>query len=167
VIIPDINLLAYAYNSDAPFHHEAKSWWESCLTRPGVIGLPWAVTLGFVRIMSSNAVLIYPMAPVEAIRCVKSWLACVQTQIVVLGPRHLQIFSDILRDIAHLGPTHHRRSSRGSGDRNTGRAALQRRRLHALSGPSLEKSVEKRPLTRSFHLSNVTLLFHDPSKVNG
>jgi predicted nucleic acid-binding protein len=40
LIIPGINLLAYAYNSDAPFHEDAKNWWEGQLSTPGVVGLP-------------------------------------------------------------------------------------------------------------------------------
>lgn len=96
MIIPDINLLVYAYNSDAPFHHESKSWWEGCLSKPGLVGLPWVVMLGFVRIMSSSAVLTEPMEPVVAVAHAQSWLECPQTQIVVPGPRHLQILVEIM-----------------------------------------------------------------------
>ena len=31
MIIPDVNLLVYAYNADAPFHLAAKRWWEGCV----------------------------------------------------------------------------------------------------------------------------------------
>lgn len=96
MIIPDINLLVYAYASDAPHHARAKSWWEGCLTNPGVVGLPWAVMLGFVRIMSSTAVFKDPMPPGEALDHVGSWLERPQTQIVVPGPRHLDILSEIM-----------------------------------------------------------------------
>jgi toxin-antitoxin system PIN domain toxin len=96
VIIPDINLLVFAYNSDAPFHEEAKDWWESCLSSRGAVGLPWAVILGYVRVMSSNAVFPEPMEAPEAIANVRSWLDCPQTQIVTPGPRHLEILADIM-----------------------------------------------------------------------
>lgn len=96
MIIPDINLLVYAYNSDAPFHDQSKLWWEGCLSHPGRVGLPWAVILGFVRIMSSGAVLTHPMEPDEAIGHVKKWLGRNQTQIVVPGPQHLEILSEIM-----------------------------------------------------------------------
>lgn len=96
MIIPDINLLICSYNRDGPFHDDAKSWWESCLSNPGVVGLPWAVILGFVRIMSSSAVFSNPMEPVDAIIHVQSWLDCPQTQVVVPGPRHLEILADIM-----------------------------------------------------------------------
>jgi toxin-antitoxin system PIN domain toxin len=96
LIIPDINLLVYSYASDAPFHEAAKDWWEDCLSKPGVVGLPWAVILGFVRIMSSNAVFTDPMETLDAISHVKSWLDCPQTQLLTPGPRHLEILADIM-----------------------------------------------------------------------
>jgi toxin-antitoxin system PIN domain toxin len=96
VIIPDINLLVYSYNSDGPFHDDARDWWEGCLSKPGAVGLPWALILGFVRIMSSNAVFSNPMELLDAISHVQSWLDCPQTQIVAPGPRHLEILADIM-----------------------------------------------------------------------
>lgn len=96
MIIPDINLLVYAYNSDAPFHADSKAWWEGRLSSRSTVGLPWAVMLGFVRIMSSNAVLTSPMSPAEAVEHLRSWLGRPQTQIVVPGPRHLEILASIV-----------------------------------------------------------------------
>ena len=96
MIIPDINLLVYSYNSGGPFHEDAKDWWEHCLSNPGAVGLPWTVILGFVRIMSSNAVFSNPMEPRDAVSEVQLWLACPQTQIVTPGPRHLEILTDIM-----------------------------------------------------------------------
>ena len=96
MIIPDINLLVYAYVSDAPHHADARVWWEGCLNRPGVVGLPWAVMLGFVRIMSSSAVFRDAMPPVEALGHVRLWLVRPQTQILIPGPRHLDILADIM-----------------------------------------------------------------------
>lgn len=31
MILPDVNLLVYAYNTDAPWHQQARRWWEICL----------------------------------------------------------------------------------------------------------------------------------------
>ena len=98
MIIPDINLLVYAYNSDAPFHDASKAWLESCLSGRKSVGFPWVVMLGFVRIMSSNAVLTDPMEPLEAFEHVRSWLTCTQTQIVNPGPRHLAILAEIMQE---------------------------------------------------------------------
>jgi hypothetical protein len=103
VIIPDINLLAYAYNSAAPFHAESKKWLEGCLSGRTTVGLPWVVMLGFVRIMSSHMVATAPMEPLEAVGHVQSWLARPQTQIVLPGPRHLEILGDIMHSARASG----------------------------------------------------------------
>jgi len=97
VIIPDINLLVYAYNSDAPHHEEAREWWESCLSERQTVGIPWVVALGFVRIMTSRVVLTDPMDPVEALAHVRSWLERPQAHLLVPGPRHLEILIEIMR----------------------------------------------------------------------
>lgn len=96
MIIPDINLLVYAYNSDAPFHGESRTWLEHCLSGRTTVGLAWVVILGFVRIMSSSAVLTSPMTPAEAIGHAQSWLARPQSQIILPGPRHLEILEEIM-----------------------------------------------------------------------
>jgi len=93
MIVPDINLLVYAYNTDAPHHPEARSWWEACLSGTATVAIPWVVMLGFVRIMSSRAVLLDPMTAAEALAHVRSWLERPQTQILVPGPRHLAILA--------------------------------------------------------------------------
>lgn len=33
MIIPDVNVLLYAYDSTSPFHVEAAAWWQGCLFR--------------------------------------------------------------------------------------------------------------------------------------
>ena len=38
MILPDINLVVYAYNADAPFHASAKAWWEGCLSGTVPVG---------------------------------------------------------------------------------------------------------------------------------
>jgi hypothetical protein len=61
VIIPDVNLLVYAYNSDAPRHARARQWWEDAVRGTQPIGVAWVVALGFARIITSRAVMARPM----------------------------------------------------------------------------------------------------------
>lgn len=35
MIVPDLNLLLYAYNADAPEHHAARRWWEDLVNGAG------------------------------------------------------------------------------------------------------------------------------------
>ena len=39
MIVPDVNLVVYAYNEDAPFHAAAKSWWQRCLSGNEPVGV--------------------------------------------------------------------------------------------------------------------------------
>ncbi len=96
MIIPDINLIVYAYNEDAPFHAPAKAWWEQCLSGTEPVGLAWAVILGFVRLMSNRRVLASPMPTSEAVEHCRSWILQPNVRIVLPGPTHLDIFTGLL-----------------------------------------------------------------------
>lgn len=95
MLIPDINLLVYAYNSDAPEHRKARAWWENALSRPGPVGLPWAVLIGYLRLMTSRRIRVDPLPPPDAIAHVRSWLEQPQTQILHPGPRHLDLLESL------------------------------------------------------------------------
>lgn len=95
MIVPDINLLVYTYNSDAPRHAHARAWWEGLLNGRDPVGIPWAVSLGFVRLMTNPAVLVTPVAPGVAISFVRSWLDRAHVEVVNPGPRHLEILAHL------------------------------------------------------------------------
>lgn len=97
MILPDINLLVYAYNADAPGHVRAKAWWEACLSDSRPVALPWVVILGYLRLMTSRNVLVEPCSPEEAIGYIRSWLERPQVQILQPGPRHLDLLDSLLR----------------------------------------------------------------------
>lgn len=104
MIIPDINLLVYAYNSDAPDHSRARTWWEDCLSESESVGLPWAVLLGYLRIMTSRSVLVAPLEPGEAAAHLRAWLERPQTLILQPGSRHLDLVEGLMRDSSACGP---------------------------------------------------------------
>jgi len=96
VICPDVNLLIYAYNEDAPFHAAAKAWWEGALSGGEPVGLPWVVLLGFVRLMSSPRVLLDPMTPAEALGHCRAWLERPNAHLLLPGPSHLDVLASLL-----------------------------------------------------------------------
>ena len=93
MIIPDVNLLVYAYNADAPFHLPAKRWWEGCVGGSQPVAIPWVVALGYVRLMTSRAVMQRPMAMEVAIQHLGRWLERPSVLILQPGPRHVIILS--------------------------------------------------------------------------
>lgn len=95
MILPDVNLLVYAYNSEATLHKEAVLWWEDLLNGTESVAIPWAVSCGFVRIMTHPRVLETPMKPEAATDVVRSWFDVPVVSAVSPGRRHL----DLLRTL--------------------------------------------------------------------
>lgn len=91
MVIPDINLLVFAYNEAAPRHEAARAWWEGLMTGRESIGLPWAVALGFIRLVTHPAVLETPLPPSAAAARVRQWFTRGHVQSLEPGPRHLAI----------------------------------------------------------------------------
>lgn len=96
MILPDLNLIVYAHNADAPDHGAARAWWEGLLNGNEPVAIPWAVALGFVRLMTHRAVLITPLQPAAAIAHVRSWFAQPAVEHLEPGPRHLDILDRML-----------------------------------------------------------------------
>lgn len=103
MIIPDVNLLVYAHNESAQQHDRARQWWEDLMTRQQPIGLPWAVALGFVRLVTHSSVLMSPLSPLSALSRVRSWLEQPEVRIVEPGPRHLAIVEELFRSTGVAG----------------------------------------------------------------
>jgi toxin-antitoxin system PIN domain toxin len=96
MILPDINLLVYAYNRNAPHHAEARAWWEGLLNELVPVGIPWAVVCGFVRLMTHPAVLVNPLDPGRTLLHVRSWFERPLVEVLEPGPRHLEILERLL-----------------------------------------------------------------------
>lgn len=95
MIVPDVNLIVYAYNTDAPHHDLARRWWEDALSADEPVGLAWVVVLGFIRVMSNRRVLLAPMAVHEAFDHARRWLARPNCQLLMPGPSHLRVLGDL------------------------------------------------------------------------
>lgn len=100
MIIPDINLLLYAYDTRSPFHGPAASWWSACMSGTETIGLPHVVVFGFLRIATSARVFEHPMTPNEATEHIRSWLSQPGVALLTPGPRHVD---DVLGSLSALG----------------------------------------------------------------
>lgn len=103
MIVPDVNLLIYAYNRDARDHDAARRWWEGLLSGSESVGLPWAVCCGFIRLMTHPAVLSTPLAPVRAVAHVQSWFDRPNVEALDPGPRHLEVLGRLLGDVGVAG----------------------------------------------------------------
>lgn len=100
MIVPDVNLLLYAYDAASPFHRQAARWWQDCLSGTRPVGLPTVVLFGFVRLATNARIFSEPMTPAEAAGHVRSWLAQPSTRILEPSEDHIE---HVLRRLEHLG----------------------------------------------------------------
>ena len=103
MIIPDINLLLYAYDAASPFHAKAAAWWQGCLSGTEPVGLLPVVLFGFVRIGTNVRAFQNPMAASEAVGHVRSWLAQPPVELLDAGPGHVEIVFKLLEDLGTAG----------------------------------------------------------------
>jgi toxin-antitoxin system PIN domain toxin len=89
MIVPDVNLLVYAYDSSSVHHDAAGKWWIRCMTGTEEIGLATVVVFGFVRICTHPRIFQNPLTVAEAAAKVKSWVARPHVRVIDPTPDHL------------------------------------------------------------------------------
>ena len=96
MIIPDVNLLIYAYTTKNNFHLEARKWWESTLIQGEAVGIPWFVLFGFWRILTNRLVIEPPLSIAQVSRMSDEWFSFENVRPLEPGPRHYEIFKGLL-----------------------------------------------------------------------
>jgi len=99
VIVPDLNLLIYAYNEAARAHQSARAWWEDAVASERPIGIPWAVSFGFIRLLTHPSVLEQPVEVQTAVAIVASWLELPNVQALNPGARHLEFARHLFTEV--------------------------------------------------------------------
>ena len=103
MIVPDINLLLYAYDAASPFHARAAAWWQACLSGTETVGLPEVVAFGFVRVGTNARVYEHPLTPAQATGHVRAWLAQPMVQTLDPGPEHIEKVLGLLESLGTAG----------------------------------------------------------------
>jgi toxin-antitoxin system PIN domain toxin len=99
LIVPDLNLIIYAHNRVSPLHAGAKSWWEAAVDGTETVGLPWVVTTGFIRIITTKGLADPPFTMSLALHLVNQWFSYPAVQPIEPGPHHLRHLSDLLSQV--------------------------------------------------------------------
>ncbi len=103
MILPDVNLLLYAYDSSSPFHAKAKRWWQDCLTGEEVVLLPEVVLFGFVRVGTNARAFQQPLTAAEASFHVRSWLRQPVVRLPEAMPDHCERVLALLEELGTAG----------------------------------------------------------------
>lgn len=103
MIVPDVNLLVYAYNDDDHQRHiAARRWWTGLMDGTEPIRLPWIVISGFIRVTTHPGIMARPLTTERAVGNVRNWLGCDHIMPLNPGPEHLTLFQQNL-EIAGVG----------------------------------------------------------------
>lgn len=103
MIVPDANLLLYAYDSECPFHSAAARWWAALLSAAEPVGLCPVVVFAFLRLSTHGKVFERPMTVSEASERVGSWLARPNVRLLVAGPGHVAAVCRLLTKAGTAG----------------------------------------------------------------
>ena len=84
MILPDVNLLVYAYNASAPQHEKAANWWKELVRSGQPVGISWPVLQGFIRVLSGRHVVAVPYTCAEVFGVCEQWWE--QANVGLLAP---------------------------------------------------------------------------------
>ena len=100
MILPDVNLLVHAHNSDSPVHEAARRWWDAVLMGTEGVGLAWIVILGFIRITTHPRVLLRPLPVGDVLNRIESWLQLPHVHVPQPSNRH---FAGLRANLERIG----------------------------------------------------------------
>lgn len=97
MIIPDVNLLLYAYDASSPFHRKAAAWLTAIFGGAEAVGLCAPVLLAFVRLSTNAQVFVHPLKIEEAAKYVEEWLEQPNAQLLEIQISDLRQALALLR----------------------------------------------------------------------
>lgn len=104
MIVPDANLLLYAYDRKSDFQPRASQWLEGILSGPDTVGLTWISIGVFLRISTNLRLGPGQLSMDAATQIVDSWLTRRVVRLIVPRERHWSEFRRMLVDGQVRGP---------------------------------------------------------------
>lgn len=100
MILPDVNVLVHAHNSDSAVHETARVWWDRCLAGTEGVGLAWAAILGFVRITTNRKIVARPWSVQDVMARIHGGLELPHFHVAQPSKSH---FSRLRAELERLG----------------------------------------------------------------
>lgn len=96
MIVPDVNLLVYAVHAESPLHARAQRWLPELLDGDEPVGIPWTVSLAFLRLVTNRRIFPNPFPVDDAVAVVDAWYARRFVSVLEPGPEHGRILKRLL-----------------------------------------------------------------------
>lgn len=97
MILPDVNVLVYAFRRDTSDHEAFSSWLASAVGGDEAFAVSDLVLSGFVRVVTHPRVFVRPSTVDEALTFAEELVSFPNCVRVAPGPRHWGVFADLCR----------------------------------------------------------------------
>lgn len=95
MILPDVNVLVYAFREDTPEHARYRDWLRARIGAPEAFGLSELVLSGALRVTTHPRVLDPPTPLERALEFLEALRAQPNAVLLQPGPRHWDIFTKL------------------------------------------------------------------------
>jgi toxin-antitoxin system PIN domain toxin len=98
LLVPDVNILLYAFRDDMPEHIWAKPWLESVITGPDDVRLPDVVATGFLRVVTMTRFFSEASRAADGLAFLESLRTAPSVSTLIPGPGTWSRFAQLVRD---------------------------------------------------------------------
>ena len=103
MILPDVNVLIYAFRSDSTAHADYREWLHGVVNGQAAYGMSPQVLSSVVRITTHPRIFASPSRLEDVLGFARVLLEQPTCTVVAPGPRHFTIFEDLCRQAAATG----------------------------------------------------------------
>jgi toxin-antitoxin system PIN domain toxin len=104
VILPDVNVLIYAFRPEVPEYAVCRPWLDSVVLGAARFGISRLALAAVVRITTNRTTYPWPNSPEQAFAFCNNLLGQPHCQVVEPGERHWDIFQRLCMETATTGP---------------------------------------------------------------
>lgn len=95
MILPDVNVLLYAFRQDADRHGDYRRWLEGVVNDDAAYGVSPQVLSSFIRISTHRSIYLRPSSLAEALAFCEALTQPSNCSIIQPGSRHWSIFTNL------------------------------------------------------------------------
>lgn len=103
MILPDVNVLLYAFRRDSTRHADYRRWLEDTVNSEAAYGIAPQTLASLVRISTHSGIYVHPSQLGEVLAFCRAVLQPSHCTIVQPGPRHWGIFVGLCEDARATG----------------------------------------------------------------
>ncbi|MGC1463936.1 MAG: TA system VapC family ribonuclease toxin [Terracidiphilus sp.] len=96
MIVLDVNLLIYAYDTTCADHSKARAWLEDAFSGDEPIGLPWQTLSAFIRVLTYPRLFGERFTMRQVLKIVDEWVGLAHVRVLAPREDHWEYFREML-----------------------------------------------------------------------